>query len=157
MVQKIKPVPASPIASKIEIATQTPVVLKEPNHKITKSTRSGLIFPVARIQNNIKKGRIADKVSLNGSVFMSAVLEYLTAEVLETAGDKCLERNKGKRRMIQPRDICLAIKDDDELNQVVSKDAVIPGGGVIPYIREEMKNKKKLKKNKAQEVVTCEA
>ena len=43
---------------------------------------------------------------------MSAVLEYLTAEVLELAGDVA---KSGKKARIAPRHIMLAIRHDEEV------------------------------------------
>ena len=55
---------------------------------ISRSSRAGLQFPVGRIHRHLKS-----KVSANGrvgatsAVYAAAILEYLTAEVLELAGN----------------------------------------------------------------------
>jgi len=57
-------------------------------------------------------------------------LEYLTAEVLELAGNAA--RDNKKVRII-PRHILLALRNDDELNRLCHK-VIIREGGVIPNI-----------------------
>lgn len=61
---------------------------------------------------------------------MASVLEYLTAEILELAGNACRDNKKSR---IIPRHILLAVKNDEELNRLLS-DVTISSGGVIPSI-----------------------
>ena len=63
---------------------------------------------------------------------MAAAVEYLAAEVLELSGNACKD-NKKKR--IIPRHICLAIRNDEELNKLFHH-VTIAGGGVLPNIHQ---------------------
>ena len=67
----------------------------------TKSQKSGLQFPVGRIHRMIKK-RITgtERVGGTAAVFTAAILEYLTAEVLELAGNASRDL---KMKRITPR------------------------------------------------------
>eukprot|EP00413_Alexandrium_margalefii_P041881 CAMPEP_0204581582 /NCGR_PEP_ID=MMETSP0661-20131031/44730_1 /ASSEMBLY_ACC=CAM_ASM_000606 /TAXON_ID=109239 /ORGANISM="Alexandrium margalefi, Strain AMGDE01CS-322" /LENGTH=196 /DNA_ID=CAMNT_0051590791 /DNA_START=83 /DNA_END=673 /DNA_ORIENTATION=- len=94
------------------------------------SKRSGLVFPVHRIARSLKKGGYAKRLAVGGSVFMTAVMEYLTAEILELAGNTAKEQRKMR---IIPRHIQLAIRNDEELNKYMSN-VTITGGGVLPNI-----------------------
>jgi histone H2A len=49
----------------------------------SRSKRAGLQFPVGRIHRLLRKGNYAERVGAGAPVYMSAVLEYLAAEVLE--------------------------------------------------------------------------
>ena len=52
----------------------------------SRSVKAGLQFPVGRIHRFLKKGHYADKIGAGAPVYLAAVLEYLSAEVLELAG-----------------------------------------------------------------------
>ena len=71
-------------------------------------------------------------------VYLTAVIQYMAAEVLELAGNACRD-NKKKR--VTPRHLMLAIRNDEELNKFLS-DVTIPSGGVLPYIHKSLLPKK---------------
>ena len=54
--------------------------------------RAGLTFPVGRIGRYLRRGK--DRVGAGAPVFCAAVLEYLTAELLELAGNICAEKGR---------------------------------------------------------------
>lgn len=64
------------------------------------SSRCNLIFPVGRTNRYLKQGRYADQVGVGAGIFTAAVLEYLTYEILELAGNAASELNK---KTIAPR------------------------------------------------------
>ena len=63
---------------------------------------------------------------------MAAVLEYLTVEVLELAGNAARDNKKTR---ISPRHIMLAVRNDEELNQLLSN-ITIASAGVVPHIHK---------------------
>ena len=104
----------------------------------TRSSRAGLQFPVGRIHRLLRKGHYAERVGAGAPVYLAAVLEYLSAEILELAGNAA--RDNKKTRII-PRHLQLAIRNDEELNKLLSG-VTIAQGGVLPNIQSILLPKK---------------
>ena len=105
----------------------------------TKSARAGLQFPVSRLHRYLKKGNYAKHIGCGASVYMAAVLEYLTAEILELAGNAARDYKKTR---IAPRHILLAIRNDEEVNRLL-RSVTISQGGVVPNIQAALLPKRK--------------
>lgn len=101
-----------------------------PKAKQTKSTKAGLLLPVERIRQHLMKGNYANHVQTKSAVFMAAVLEYLTAEVLEIAQ---FETMKAKKQRITPRHLMLAVRRDADMNELL-KNVTITEAGVMPTV-----------------------
>ena len=116
----------------------------------TKSSKAGLQFPVGRMGRFLKKGKYATRVGAGAPVYLAAILEYLTAEILELAGNAA--RDNKKTRII-PRHIQLAVRNDEELNKLFGG-VTIAQGGVLPNIHSVLVPKVSTKEGK---VVTPKA
>ncbi|NXK44182.1 H2A1 protein, partial [Chauna torquata] len=104
----------------------------------TKSAMAGLQFPVGCVYRLLKRGNYADRIGPGSAVYLAALLEYLTAEILELAGNAAWENKKAR---ILPRHIQLAVRKDEELNKLFSC-VTIAQGGVMPNILSQLLPKK---------------
>eukprot|EP00298_Acanthocystis_sp_HF-20_P002302 c12726_g1_i1.p1 GENE.c12726_g1_i1~~c12726_g1_i1.p1 ORF type:complete len:217 (+),score=52.92 c12726_g1_i1:24-653(+) len=103
--------------------------------KGNKSRRAGLQFPVGSVKRLLKNKWAA--VGAGAPVYLAAVLEYISAEVLELAGNAARDN---KKRIISCRHINLAIQNDEELRNLFI-DCIVPQGGVLPNIHSALLNK----------------
>ncbi|PQQ11493.1 histone H2AX [Prunus yedoensis var. nudiflora] len=97
---------------------------------VSRSHKAGLSFRWA--------GKYAERVGAGAPVYLSAVLEYLAAEVLELAGNAARDNKKNR---IVPRHIQLAVRNDEELSKLLGS-VTIANGGVLPNIHQTLLPKK---------------
>lgn len=106
----------------------------------SRSSKAGLNFPVGRIARFLKEGRYAARVGAGAAVYLAAVLEYLTAELLELSGNNA---KLMKRSRIIPRNIFLSVKEDAELDQLLGDAVIASGGSTVFNINPFLLKKKK--------------
>lgn len=94
---------------------------------------------MGRIARYMRQGGYAQRIGGGAPVYVAAVLEYLTAEVLELAGNAA--RDNKKQRII-PRHINLAVRNDEELNKLLRRVTIVQGG-VLPNIHSTLLPTKK--------------
>ena len=82
---------------------------------VSRSAKAGLQFPVSRVHRYLRQATHHFRIASGAPVYQAAVMEYLTAEILELAGNAA--RDNKKTRII-PRHILLAVANDEELHQV---------------------------------------
>ncbi|XP_020628479.1 core histone macro-H2A.1-like isoform X2 [Orbicella faveolata] len=106
---------------------------------VSRSAKAGLQFPVSRVHRYLRQATHHFRIASGAPVYQAAVMEYLTAEILELAGNAA--RDNKKTRII-PRHILLAVANDEELHQLL-KGVTIASGGVLPNIHPELLKKRK--------------
>lgn len=107
--------------------------------KLSDKVDVSLKFPILHTEKLFKQyhcGRVTD----GASVFLTAVLEYLSAEYLELSGNAA---RGDKRSRITVRDLSIASMNDEELNKLQSTSWNFSGGGVMPHIHSVLLPKTK--------------
>eukprot|EP01117_Protostelium_nocturnum_P016256 TRINITY_DN6391_c0_g1_i1.p1 TRINITY_DN6391_c0_g1~~TRINITY_DN6391_c0_g1_i1.p1 ORF type:complete len:680 (+),score=148.65 TRINITY_DN6391_c0_g1_i1:99-2138(+) len=77
----------------------------------TRSSRSGVILPIGRIQRRMKDRLQSNRISSEAACFMTAVLEYMAFELVEIAD---IQAQRQESPIILPQHIVGAILDDEE-------------------------------------------
>ncbi|KCV68608.1 histone H2A [Fonticula alba] len=111
----------------------------------SRSSKAGLQFPVGRIHRLLRKGNYAQRIGVGAPVYLAAVLEYLAAEILELAGNAARDNKKTR---IAPRHLQLAIRNDLELDKLLTN-VTISKGGVLPSIHPVLLPQKNTKRSMA--------
>ena len=119
--------PAKKGVKKTAIKTTVDV---EKQYQKTRSSRAGLQFPLGRLHRFLREGRYAERVGAGAPVFMAAIIEYLTVELVESAGNAARDNKKTR---ILPRHIMLAIRNDEDLNELLSGVTIL-SAGIVPRI-----------------------
>ena len=105
----------------------------------TRSARAGLQFPVGRVHRLLRKGNYAVRIGADAPVYLAAVLEYLSAEVLELAGCHTMWQHKER---IQASHIAIALDSDPELKKVFP--GHVPGKEILTPVPQFLLVKKPL-------------
>ena len=80
-----------------------------------------------------------ERIGAGAPVYLAAVLQYLTVELIDIAA---LKAKADKKSRITPRHIMLAIKSDAEISKLL-KNGDFAGSGVVPGISDYLKGKGK--------------
>lgn len=110
----------------------------------SRSAKAGLIFPVGRVGSLLRRGQYARRISESGAVYLAAVLEYLTAELLELT----IKATKDVKKRLNPRTLTLAVRHDDELGALL-QNVTVSRGGVVPNVNKALAKATKAKKGSA--------
>ena len=113
--------------------------------KGSRQNKAGIIFSPSIAEKFLRNfGYSKIMITRSAPIYLAAVLEYLTYEILDLSLNYCKDN---KRNRITIRDIEISIRNDEELDKIFKKiDVSFIGGGVIPFIHPSLLNKKKKKK-----------
>ena len=83
--------------------------------KVTRSQRAELQFPVSRVDRFLREGNYSRRLSSSAPVSLAGVLEYLTSNILELAGE--VAHTTGRKR-IAPEHVCRVVQNNEQLHQL---------------------------------------
>ena len=107
------------------------------------SAKAGLLFPAGRVGTLLRRGRYARRVSPAAAVYTTAVLEYLTSELLELSVKALAAAKKGQKApRLTPRALTLAVRLDEDLGSLLHN-VTISRGGVVPNLHRALTKKAK--------------
>ena len=81
----------------------------------SRTARAELFFSVSHVEHLLREGRYARRLSSSAPVFLAAVIQFLTATILEMAGNEA--RQCGGRR-ITPAFVDMAVHNNVLLSRV---------------------------------------
>lgn len=99
--------------------------------KIRISSKLDLIFPVSRIRRKLKENIQSERYSVTAAIFLTSVLQYMCAEILDVAGNTMKEI--GDKRIL-PKHLLKGIKCDLELKEFYES-VVIPETEFVSKLR----------------------
>lgn len=103
-------------------------IMGKPAKKSTsRAEKAGLVFPVSKVNRHLRDSRKSKRVGAGAPVYLAAVLEYVTTEILELA-----EKQLGKKKRISHVEVMKGIRKDEELNALLS--------GVALFTTDRIKN-----------------
>jgi histone H3/H4 len=122
-------VPGELVKHAVSQGTKAVIKFTSSSTQTSKSARAGLQFSVARCKVMIEKK--SPRVSETAGVYLAGVLEYLTAEILELAGNACKDEHK---KVITPHHVKNAVENDNEiLILIFEQNILLPGTMNVKY------------------------
>lgn len=94
-----------------------------------RTAKAGLLFSVSRLENRLKKVCIKRQVGKTAPVYLAAAIQYIVGEIIEIAFETAKKHN---RTRISPRHIFLAVKNDEDMNKIIT--GTIAKSGRVPGI-----------------------
>ncbi|MDP3411551.1 hypothetical protein [Bosea sp. (in: a-proteobacteria)] len=119
----------------------------------SQAKKAGLLFPVGRIGSQLRRGQYARRVGASAAVYLAAVLEYLTAELLEltvkAANSAAASGKKSSKKTVtrlNPRILTLAVRHDEDLGALL-QNVTLSRGGVLPVVHKALNKQQKAAKS----------
>ena len=95
-------------------------------HYLSCSLRAELQFPVSRVDCLLREGCYVLRLSSSTPIFLAGILEYLTANILELAGQEALNNHKMR---ITPEHVQRALVNNEHLSRLFEATACSQGIG----------------------------
>ncbi|XP_004648376.1 histone H2A-Bbd type 1-like [Octodon degus] len=84
---------------------------------ISRSSRAELQIPMSRVEQYLREGGYAQRLSSTTPVFLAGVLEFLTANILDQAGKEAQEKHK---KCVAPQHLESMIESIQQLHPLLA-------------------------------------
>ncbi|XP_072190429.1 histone H2A.J-like [Excalfactoria chinensis] len=123
-----------------------PSTRREVRTKKSRSSRAGLLFPVSRIERQLRRGQFAERFGASAPVYLAAVLQWVTQKTMDMAGKIS---KKSNQHCISPLHLQMSVKNSSILKHLLGIEPKYRGKAVPKRKRVTSPSKtKKTKKTK---------
>ncbi|NXT96564.1 H2A protein, partial [Anhinga rufa] len=112
----------------------------------SRSSRAGLLFPVSRVDRQLRRGHFAERCGAQASVYLAAVLQCVTQKTMDMAGKIS---KKSKQQRISPSHLQTAVRKSSLLRQLLQGSVPRCRGRAVPQSRRVASPSKKKKTTKS--------
>ncbi|XP_031444546.1 histone H2A-like [Phasianus colchicus] len=93
-----------------------PSMPRKAKAKKSRSSRAGLLFPVSRIERQLRKGQFAERFGASAPVYLAAVLQWVTHKTMDMAGKISKRSNQ---QCISPSHLQMSVKNSSVLKHLL--------------------------------------
>ena len=93
---------------------------------VSKSEKAGLMLPIPRVAHRIVQRKTTKRAGQGASVYLTGVLEYVAAEILDLSIDRCKAEGRGRKRITEA-DVIHVLRNDRQLNKLLDGLRVLSG------------------------------
>lgn len=131
---------------------------REAKVKQSRSSRAGLLFPVSRIERQLRRGQFAERFGANAPVYLAAVLQWVTHKTMDMAGKISKKNNQ---QYISPCHLQMSIKNSPVLKHLLGSGPKHRGRAVPKSQRvastSKTKKTKRMKRSHRQQTAPARA
>ncbi|KFQ68882.1 Histone H2AX, partial [Phaethon lepturus] len=106
----------------------------------SRSSRAGLLFPVSRVDRQLRRGHFSGRIGAKAPVYLAAVLQWLTHRTMDVAGK--ISKNS-KQQRISPSHLQRAVQKSSVLKQLLRGDVPRSRSRAVPHRRRVASPSKK--------------
>ncbi|NXT27194.1 H2A1A protein, partial [Syrrhaptes paradoxus] len=114
--------------------------------RCSRSSRAGLLFPVSRLDKQLRRGGFAERFGASAPVYLAAVLQWVTHKTMDVAGEIS---KKSNQQCISPLHLHRAMQKSSVLKQLLRGSMFRRHGRAVPQPQHVASPcKKKMTKSK---------
>ncbi|XP_015727731.1 late histone H2A.2.2-like [Coturnix japonica] len=118
---------------------------KAKKSRSSRSSRAGLLFPVSRIERQLRRGQFAERFGACAPVYLAAVLQWVTQKIMDMAGKIS---KKSNQQCISPQHLQMSVKSSSILKHLLGSEPEYHGGDVPQSQCTALSKRKKTKRRK---------